>query len=166
VTEPDVLVVMSQEAYCRNGGTPIIEQYLVRVNGIQKGTRALACPATRLAEELGRKVVLNIVMVGFFAALTGLIEAGALHKAISDSVPPHMEKLNLKAFKKGFDYGSQTLDRLAESGDAEPHRSRAVAGQAFDTVRALSPRTGFHPVDAPPASPYSGLLAVLGHTTP
>jgi 2-oxoglutarate ferredoxin oxidoreductase subunit gamma len=63
--------------------------------------------------------VLNIVMVGFFAAVTGLIEAGALRKAISDSVPPHMEKLNVKAFEKGFEYGSQTLDRLAEAGDAE-----------------------------------------------
>jgi hypothetical protein len=30
-----------------------------------------------------------------------------------------MEKLNLKAFEKGFEYGSQTLDSLAENGDAE-----------------------------------------------
>ena len=76
-------------------------------------------PATRLAEELGRKVVLNIVMVGFFAAVTGLLDADALRKAVSSSVPSHLEKLNLKAFDKGFEYGSQTLDRLAENGDAE-----------------------------------------------
>jgi 2-oxoglutarate ferredoxin oxidoreductase subunit gamma len=125
VTEPDVLVVMSQEAYTRftpelrHGGTLIIEQDLVRVNGIRTGTRAFGVPATRLAEELGRKVVLNIVMVGFFAAVTGLLEADALRKAIADSVPPHMEKLNLKAFDKGFEYGSQTLDRLAESGEMD-----------------------------------------------
>jgi 2-oxoglutarate ferredoxin oxidoreductase subunit gamma len=125
VTEPDVLVVMSQEAYTRftpelrHGGTLIIEQDLVRVSSIRMGTRAFGVPATRLAEELGRKVVLNIVMVGFFAAVTGLIQADALRKAISDSVPPHMEKLNLKAFEKGFEYGSQTLDRLAENSDAE-----------------------------------------------
>jgi 2-oxoglutarate ferredoxin oxidoreductase subunit gamma len=125
VTEPDVLVVMSQEAYTRfapelrHGGTLIIEQDLVRVDGIRTGTRAFGVPATRLAEELGRKVVLNIVMVGFFAAVTGLLDAEALRKAVSSSVPPHLEKLNLKAFEKGFEYGSQTLDRLGENGDAE-----------------------------------------------
>jgi Pyruvate/2-oxoacid:ferredoxin oxidoreductase gamma subunit len=31
-------------------------------------------------------VVLNIVMVGFFASVTGLLQADALRKAISDSV--------------------------------------------------------------------------------
>jgi 2-oxoglutarate ferredoxin oxidoreductase subunit gamma len=125
VTEPDVLVVMSQEAYTRftpelrHGGTLIIEQDLVRVNGIRTGTRAFGVPATRLAEELGRKVVLNIVMVGFFAAVTGLLDPDALRKAVSSSVPPHLEKLNLKAFEKGFEYGSQTLDRLSENSEAE-----------------------------------------------
>ena len=74
-------------------------------------------PATRLADELGRKV-LNIVMVGFFAAVTGLLQADALRKAISNSVPTHMERLNLKAFDKAFEYGSQSLDCLAETGDA------------------------------------------------
>ena len=125
VTEPDVLVVMSQEAYTRftpelrRGGTLIIEQDLVRVNAIRTGTRAFGVPAARLAEELGRKVVLNIVMVGFFAAVTGLLEANALRKAVSSSVPAHLEKLNLQALEKGFEYRSQTLDRLSENGEAE-----------------------------------------------
>jgi len=91
----------------------------VRIEHPPQGVRFYGVPATRLAEELGRKVVLNIVMVGFFAAVTGLLEADALRKAIADSVPPHMEKLNLKAFDKGFEYGSHTLDRLAESGETE-----------------------------------------------
>jgi 2-oxoglutarate ferredoxin oxidoreductase subunit gamma len=56
-----VLVVMSQEAYTRftpelrHGSTLIIEQDLVRVNGIRTGTRAFGVPATRLAEELGAR---------------------------------------------------------------------------------------------------------------
>src|SRR6201997_1722888 len=76
VTQPEVLVVMSQEAYTRfapqlkPGGILITEQELVRVDSIPSGVRAFGVPATRLAEELGRKVVLNIVMVGFFAAVT------------------------------------------------------------------------------------------------
>ncbi len=33
-------------------------------------------------------MVLNIVMVGFFAAVTGLPAPEALRKAVTDSVPP------------------------------------------------------------------------------
>ena len=81
--------------------------------------RVYGVPATRLAEELGRKVVLNIVMVGFFGAVTDLLDPDALRQAVADSVPPAMQKLNLQAFDKGFEYGSQLLVRLSESSDAE-----------------------------------------------
>jgi 2-oxoglutarate ferredoxin oxidoreductase subunit gamma len=125
ITQPDVLVVMSQEAYARfapqvkPGGILITEQELVRIDRIPPGQRVYAVPATRLAEELGRKVVLNIVMVGFFGAVTGLLERDALRQAVEDSVPPAMAKLNLQAFDKGFEYGSTLLTRIGENGDAE-----------------------------------------------
>ena len=125
VTQPDVLVVMSQEAYTRfvpqlkPGGILITEQDLVRVDRYPNGVRAYGVPATRLAEELGRKVVLNIVMVGFFGAVTHLLDPGALRKAVADSVPPALEKLNLQAFDKGFEYGSRLLIRMAEHHDGE-----------------------------------------------
>ena len=123
VTQPDVLVVMSQEAYTRfaqqvkPGGVLITEQDLVRVGQIPAGVRAYGVPATRLAEELGRKVVLNIVMVGFFAAITRLLDPEAMRQAVADSVPPALQKLNLEAFDKGFAYGSQLMK---ENGDSEP----------------------------------------------
>jgi 2-oxoglutarate ferredoxin oxidoreductase subunit gamma len=125
VTQPDILVVMSQEAYTRfapqlkPGGILITEQELVRVDRYPAGVRVYGVPATRLAEELGRKVVLNIVMVGFFGAVVKLLEPEALRKAVEDSVPPAMQKLNLQAFDKGFEYGSQLLVRLSENGEAE-----------------------------------------------
>ena len=120
ITRPDILVVMSQEAYTRfspelkPGGILITEQELVRIDQIPPGTRAFGVPATRLAEELGRKVVLNIVMVGFYAAVTNLVSPDSLRKAVADSVPPAMQKLNLDAFDKGFAYGSDLLIKLAE----------------------------------------------------
>ncbi len=124
VTQPDVLVVMSQEAYTRfvpqlkPGGILITERELVRVDRIPSGVRAFGVPATRLAEELGRKVVLNIVMVGFFGAVTRLLEADALRQAVADSVPETMRKLNLLAFDKGFQYGEQLIGKI-EKGEAE-----------------------------------------------
>jgi 2-oxoglutarate ferredoxin oxidoreductase subunit gamma len=115
ITRPDILVVMSQEAYTRfapelkPGGILITEQELVRIDQYPAGVRA-----TRLAEELGRKVVLNIVMVGFYGAVTKLVDPDSLRKAVADSVPPAMQKLNLDAFDRGFAYGSELMTRLAE----------------------------------------------------
>ena len=116
VTRPDVLVVMSHEAYSifapqvRENGTLIIEQDLVRVDKIPTGVRVYSCPATRLAEELGKKMVLNIVMVGFFGAVTGLLQPDSLRNAIADSVPEAYRDLNRKAFDKGYEYGIKTLN--------------------------------------------------------
>lgn len=118
VTRPDVLVVMSQEAYSRfapelkDGGILIVEEELVRISGLRSGIRVYSVPATRLAEELGRRMVSNVVMVGFFAAVTGLVTAEALRQAVADSVPPATRELNRRAFDKGYEYG------LAEAGAA------------------------------------------------
>ncbi|HJT86634.1 MAG TPA: 2-oxoacid:acceptor oxidoreductase family protein [Bryobacteraceae bacterium] len=123
ITQPDVLIVLSQEAYTRFtpelklGGILITEQDLVRVDQVPSGERVFAVPATRLAEELGRKVVLNIVMVGFFAGVTRLLDAGALRKAVADSVPSALQKLNLQAFDKGFEYGARMMTARADNGD-------------------------------------------------
>jgi len=115
VTRPDILVTMSQEAYSlfspqlRENGILIIEQDLVRIDELPAGVRVYSVPATRLAEELGKRMVLNIVMVGFFGAATGLLSPDALRKAVADSVPAAFRELNLKAFDKGFDYGTKAL---------------------------------------------------------
>jgi 2-oxoglutarate ferredoxin oxidoreductase subunit gamma len=116
---------MSQEAYTRfapqlkPGGILIAERELVKMDPIPSGQQVYTVPATRLAEELGRKVVLNIVMVGFFGAVTKLVEPDALRQAVADSVPPAMQKLNLQAFDKGFEYGSALM---AESAPATTTR--------------------------------------------
>jgi 2-oxoglutarate ferredoxin oxidoreductase subunit gamma len=125
VTQPDVLVVLSQEAYTRfapelkHGGILITEQELVRVDTIPPGARVFGVPATRLAEELGRKVVLNVVMVGFFGAVTKLLDADALRKAVADSVPSSLRNLNLEAFDKGYAYGIRLIHRLSENGSTD-----------------------------------------------
>jgi 2-oxoglutarate ferredoxin oxidoreductase subunit gamma len=78
VARPDIMVVMSQEAYVRfapelkEGGILIVEQDLVRVGDLNKGVLVYSIPATRIAEELGKRMVLNSVMVGFFTAVTHL----------------------------------------------------------------------------------------------
>src|ERR1700686_5412098 len=111
VTRPDIMVVMSQEAYNRFApelkpqGILIVEEDLVRVSDL----KVYSIPATRFAEELGKRMVLNSVMVGFFTAVTKFLTADAVRKAVADSVPPSFRELNLKAFEKGFEYGNAEL---------------------------------------------------------
>ncbi|HEY4683314.1 MAG TPA: 2-oxoacid:acceptor oxidoreductase family protein [Candidatus Acidoferrales bacterium] len=114
LTALDILVAMSQDAYHRfgselqPGGLLLVEAELVtchpRPDG-PPGIRLHGIPATRLAEELGRRAVSNIVMVGFLTAMTGLVSVEAIKQAIADSVPRGTEAVNLAAFEKGLEYG-------------------------------------------------------------
>lgn len=126
VTHPDILVVMSQEAYVRfvpelkDGGILIVEQDMVRVSDLgDKELKVYSVPATRIAEELGKRMVLNSVMVGFFTAVTRLLSADAVRKAVADSVPPSFLDLNIKAFEKGLEFGAIALTTPASAADAE-----------------------------------------------
>jgi 2-oxoglutarate ferredoxin oxidoreductase subunit gamma len=118
VAHPDVLVVMSQDACTRfapgmkNQESSILlyEKDLVKLEGLGcDKVQSYGIPATRFAEELGRKMVLNIVMVGFFTAITKLISADAVREAVKESVPRGTETLNLSAFDKGYNYGLELL---------------------------------------------------------
>jgi 2-oxoglutarate ferredoxin oxidoreductase subunit gamma len=115
VTRPDILVVMSQEAYTlfspqiSPNGTLVIEEDLVRIGDLPPGVRVYSIPATRIAEELGKKMVLNIVMVGFFGAVSQALDHDALRNAVAASVPEAYRELNLKAFDRGFEYGTKEL---------------------------------------------------------
>lgn len=125
VTRPDILVVMSQEAYTRfvpelkDGGTLIVERDLVRLSDLKPNTRVFSIPATRLAEELGKRMVLNSVMVGFFTAVTQLMDKDAVLRAVADSVPSAFRDLNLKAFEKGFEFGEHAGSTPLELPEAE-----------------------------------------------
>jgi 2-oxoglutarate ferredoxin oxidoreductase subunit gamma len=50
-------------------------------------------------------MVLNIVMMGFVTAMTDVVSAEAMRKAVKVSVPKGTEELNLKAFDRGLEYG-------------------------------------------------------------
>ncbi|MBI5486103.1 MAG: 2-oxoacid:acceptor oxidoreductase family protein [Deltaproteobacteria bacterium] len=115
VARPQVLVAMSQEAFERFApdlaprGVLVYEEELVKVHDLRPDLRSFGIPATRIAEELRRRMVLNIVMVGFVAAVTGLVGIDAARKAVLDSVPKGTEHLNVTAFDKGCEYGRRLI---------------------------------------------------------
>lgn len=111
IVDPEVLIVMSQGAYnrylpeFRPDGLLIVDADLVELDE-QVGERCLlAIPATRIAEEVGRKMVANIVMLGFVAAVTDLVSVDAMLKAALTSIPEKTIDLNTRAFEAGLEYG-------------------------------------------------------------
>ena len=112
VSHPDVLVAMSQPAYdkfigeVKPGGLVLYETGLVNPHAEKHpGLRFYGIPAAQFAEEMGRSMVLNIVMTGFFTALADVVSVDAVQKAVTDSVPRGTQVLNQEAFNKGYTYG-------------------------------------------------------------
>lgn len=109
VIRPDVFVAMSQEAFDRYigrlkpEGTLIVDSSLVRFDEGEIRPRAYRVPATLAADELGRRVVANVVMLGALGGLTGLVSKGALERSVRDTAPKGTEELNLRALGRGFE---------------------------------------------------------------
>jgi 2-oxoglutarate ferredoxin oxidoreductase subunit gamma len=117
LTQPDILVALSQEAYSRftpelkQDGILLIEEDLVRLDHLADHRKVYSIPATRLAEEAGKKMILNVVMVGFFSAITKAVGPEACKKAVADLVPKKFKDLNLAAFDKGYQFGLDLLEK-------------------------------------------------------
>lgn len=111
IQQADVLVALSQEGYTRfhedikEDALVVIEQDLVTPD--QRDT-PLGIPATQMAEEIGRRIVTNVIMLGFYCAVDDLIQKPALEQAIQTTVRPHTLELNLKAFEVGYAYALQS----------------------------------------------------------
>ena len=113
VRYPDILVCMSQSGFdkfidlLRKEGTLIIDQDLVQPSRIDRDFFSI--PSTRMAEELGRKMMANIIMLGFCASVTGAVTSDAARDAVMQSVPKGTEEMNIAAYSKGHDYGLAVL---------------------------------------------------------
>ncbi len=112
VTNPDYLIALSQEACEKyimelsDTGALLFEKELVEPNHAPHSARLLGIPCTRIAEELGSRVVLNMVMLGFFAQVCPAISNEAIKEAIRITVPPKTIDVNLMAFDQGFNYSN------------------------------------------------------------
>ncbi len=107
VTNPDIFVAFSQEAYdklaggLKPGGRLFFDPELVKAVP-REGIEAYSVPATRTAmEELGDKVVANVVMLGAVVAATGVIDIENLKQCLKETTPARRLETNLKALDLG-----------------------------------------------------------------
>jgi 2-oxoglutarate ferredoxin oxidoreductase subunit gamma len=118
IRKPDMLVAMSQEGYekhspnMKSNGILVYEEELVQPTAGKTKVKAFGIPAARLAEDVvGRKITMNIIMLGFFTAVTGLVPKDAMKEAVLSSVPAGTEKLNTLAFETGYEHYEKTYKK-------------------------------------------------------
>jgi 2-oxoglutarate ferredoxin oxidoreductase subunit gamma len=115
VGHPDTMMIMSQEAFTTYGpsitddGIMVVDSDLVNVSGVKKTVKLYKVPFTKLSEEVGKRIVANIVMLGAFTALSNTVSVEAMKKSILATVPKGTEELNMKAFQKGYDAAKALL---------------------------------------------------------
>ncbi len=110
VVKSDILVAMSQKGYdkfiqeLKNDGLLLYDTDLVKPKKSEK-IKYFSIPSTKFAEELGNRIIANVVMLGFLTAITEVVTVESMKKTIPESVPERFKELNLKAFDNGYQYG-------------------------------------------------------------
>jgi 2-oxoglutarate ferredoxin oxidoreductase subunit gamma len=108
--QPDVLLAMNQQsldtylADLKPDGLLMVDATLVPEVPLD---RYLAIPFTRIARELGKEMVANIVALGALAARSNAVTLESLEKAVLGRVPRGTEELNKKALAAGIDAARQ-----------------------------------------------------------
>jgi 2-oxoglutarate ferredoxin oxidoreductase subunit gamma len=119
IRRPKFLVALSSEGYDKykdelaDDGTLVHEADLVNPE-VREGQTVLSIPSTRIAEELGRVIVQNIVMLGFFTAAAQVVQRKDMRAAVEASVPGGTTELNLKAFDAGLKYFDEVYGGVKE----------------------------------------------------
>jgi 2-oxoglutarate ferredoxin oxidoreductase subunit gamma len=72
--------------------------------------KLMTVPAIETADELGRRVVANVVMMGAVQEITQVVTKESLEKALLDRVPKGTEDLNISALKKGYEIGKKLVE--------------------------------------------------------
>lgn len=113
VSNPDFLIAMSQEGYDLNihlvkkEGVVILDSTLVKRVASAGKPRIYSVPAVKIAEEIGNKIISNIVMLGFLSGVSGIVSLKSLEKAIKDTFPKKFLEFNMKALKEGHKRGNK-----------------------------------------------------------
>ncbi len=117
---PDVLVLMSQEAYDSHGqtvkddGILITDSEMVRPFKVKPKVRFYTIAATRLAEEeFNQRIVANVIMLGAFTEITKSVSPRALKQSLKQMFPKYYT-VNKKAYELGIQLGKQAMESAEE----------------------------------------------------
>jgi 2-oxoglutarate ferredoxin oxidoreductase subunit gamma len=111
---PDWLVIMSQQAYSkyiqeRRPDTKVIvdpDLVMDRPSG-----HVYYISATKAAESVGTRIVANVVMLGAFREISGVVSTESLERSLMDALPKPTHDLNKSALALGAKLGREAMEK-------------------------------------------------------
>lgn len=109
--QADYMMVMSQEAYNKYNEDLADDAVLLLDDDLVTEVEHdyIGVPGTSIAEDIGAKIVANIVMLGAFNEAGDLVPHDSLEKSVEDSVPSKFKDLNLKALNRGVEKAKEKI---------------------------------------------------------
>jgi len=109
-SNPDTLVGMHDFLFSKfmpnvkPGGRLLVNTSLIDSSTLRTDCKVLGLPANKVAEDIGSVQSANMVVLGAYAAMSGIIKVESLLAALPNVFPPHRHHLiplNEKAIRKG-----------------------------------------------------------------
>jgi len=112
VTQPDLLLAMSQEACdvfanrVKKGGRIVLDSLYVKDVPDTDG-KVYSLPLTEEARKLGRENIANVIALGAIASISGVIGTQSLENTLRKRFAGPIGEVNLKALNRGFELGEE-----------------------------------------------------------
>ncbi|MFO7951764.1 MAG: 2-oxoacid:acceptor oxidoreductase family protein [Bacillota bacterium] len=112
VETPEGLLIFNKpslekfEPSAAESGYLLLNSSLVDINPKRSDLNIYKLPASEMAAELGNNRVFNLIMLGAFVKVTGVVDSESVKKALEEIIPEKKKKLlplNLQAFNKGLE---------------------------------------------------------------
>jgi 2-oxoglutarate ferredoxin oxidoreductase subunit gamma len=110
VREADYSVLMSQKAFemylqgAKKGGVLLIDPDLVDPKEAMDNFEIISVPAMKTADDMGLRLVSNMVMLGALVKKSGVFPVKALEKALKDLVKSNALQLDIDAVRAGIGF--------------------------------------------------------------
>lgn len=93
------------EKRVKKGGVLIINESLIKESLKRDDIKTVGIPLNDLANEMGSQMVLNIIMLGFFVKLSGILPVETARDIVEKKLGKrkNLLEMNLKAFNKGVE---------------------------------------------------------------
>ncbi|MHA2379788.1 MAG: 2-oxoacid:acceptor oxidoreductase family protein [Candidatus Thorarchaeota archaeon] len=107
VREADYSVLMSQKAFdlylsgARKGSVVMVDQDLCDYAEAEAEYEVVCVPAMKTADDMGMRLVSNMVMLGALAKKSELLTIEALEKAMGDMIKSSALQTDIEAVRKG-----------------------------------------------------------------
>lgn len=119
VDDADVFIAYNQtgyDKYCKD----LDESAMILVNSTLVNAdkpNSYEIPGTKMAEEMGKPMVVNMVMLGALTKLLPKLHYDKVVDAIEEDFPASLAVSNIEAFDKGYQYMARILEEQKAAAD-------------------------------------------------